>query len=70
MFNKKFYSCRTKRKLGKFYIYFYFEKKWTEYFTDSGNYDRMNFLVASYYIQSMIGIHKTETYLELSQGRT
>ena len=54
----------------QFYIYFYSKKNRTEYFTDSGNGGGINFLAASYYIQSITYIPKTETYLGLSQGRT
>ena len=61
---------QKKRKVGKFYIYFYSKKNWTEYITDSGNGGEIIFLAASYYIQSITQINKTETYLELSQGRT
>ena len=33
---------KKKKKLGKFYIYFYSEKNWAEYFTDSENCDAIN----------------------------
>ena len=42
MFNKILFM-QEKRKLGKFYIYFYSEKHWTKYLTDSGNCDGLIF---------------------------
>ena len=46
------------------------KKNRTDYFTDSGNGGGINFLAASYYIQSITDINKPETYLRLLQGRT
>ena len=61
----KNYIHAVKGKLGKFYIYFYSGKNWPECFTDSGNCDGINLLVASYYIQSITDTYKTETYLDV-----
>ena len=69
-FNKKFHSCRKKENWADF--------KSTSTQQSTGQNisqileirDGINLLVALYYIQSITDIHKMETYLELSFGRT